>query len=708
MPNKANTINGRGQSLVDEKSSEGKANATLTNIVGSLEHFPTGVVITNEVGVPTNYNQLAVDLLGVIPLDMDPADWSRRFNFYLDDRKTRYPVEELPLFSALRGEVTDAREVYHIDNNTLEQKWLSISAKPLTSDDGKILGTIIFLDDITSAKQNALSYENKTRTIEAVSALQQQINEIGNDPLKILNLAVSFATRHIGDGCIAALLNLPADKLRVVTFDHLKSQAKKLLYRSLISQEFGLNTALERVVHSGEALLVEEVDDSRVSQLNLPNFQKYVVDIGIQSLLVVPIKGRNRILGTLSLVRDRGGKPYSLEDQSFLADLALRTGFAIDNNFLVALLRAETSGRRSAEEALELSEARFQSIFASTALGIKLLDLDGNIIETNPAFCEMLGYTNEELKGKQLGSIWHPADVKYLLEVLERLKTDNLQSVQLEHRLVGKDRSTVWVNVTFNGIKKKDQEESLAFIVAIDEDITERKRIEAEMAQMKSRLQSHVELERLRLAQELHDGPLQDLYSTIYKIENWGNREVPIDIDKMTELKEDLLSIVQGLRSTAKNLRPPALAEFGLEKAIRSHAEEFSEDHPGIEINLRLAHDGKILPEDIRLILFRIYQHSIMNTLRHAEACKVIVTFSFDAEEARLEIEDNGTGFVVPTNWIELVRQGHFGLAGAVERASLLNGTFTVDSRPGEGTTVRVVIPISNGTESNNVIHDED
>ncbi len=707
MPNKSDLSNEYVNNLADESLPTESSDTTLAKILGSLEHFPTGVVITNEEGLPINYNQLAVDLLGEIPLKISPSEWAKRLNLFLDAGKTLYPVENL-LYTVLRGETVDSKEIYHIDHRIQGDKWLSVSAKPLAVADGKTHGAIIYFSDISTLKQSELSYKNNFRKIEAASALQQQITEINNDPLKILNLVVSFAVRYIGDGCIASLLNLPADKLRVVASQHTNPSARKLLYRSLVSQEFGLDTALVQVVRTGEPLLVREVDPNNLAQVNLPNYMKYLDDIGIQCMLVVPIKGRNRILGTLSLLRDRGGKPYSNEDQALMMDMAYRTGFAIDTNNLVNLLRMESSGRRFAEEALELSQARFQSIFASTALAIKLVDMDGKIIETNPAFQNMLGYSEDELKGKQLDSFWHPADAKNLCQLLDKVKDNNLQSIQLEHRLIAKDRSTIWVSVTFTAIKKAEREESLPFIVAIAENITEKKRIEAEMARMKSRLQSHVELERLRLAQELHDGPLQDLYSAIYKIENWGTQEGPGGQEKIAGLKQDLLSIVQGLRSTAKDLRPPALAEFGLEKAIRSYAEEFHEKHPKIDIVLHLAHDGKILPEDIRLILFRIYQHSMMNILRHAEACIVNVTFSFDAEEVRLEIEDNGTGFVVPTNWMELVRQGHYGLAGAVERASLLNGTFTVDSRPGEGTTVRVMIPISNGSESSTVIHSED
>lgn len=700
LPNKTNKVN--------QEISTGKSIQSSLNLNDSLETIPSGVVITDKDGRPINFNRLAIELLGEIPAKTNPAAWPRIFSLFQKDFKTPYPENGFPLLRALKGENVIAEEMARINRVTHEVKWLSMAAKPMTSSDGKVTGAMLFLNDITGIKQVELSYQRKIKQIEASYELQQRISEISNDPLRILNLVVDFAVDNSGDGCFAALLNIPVNKIRVVAFHHKKPTARKLLYNSLVSQEFGLVEVIEKVIQSGDPLLVPSVDQTHLSKVSLPNFDKYVNVIGVQSILVVPIKGRNRILGTLGLFRDRGGNPYTSEDQNFMIDLAYRTGLAIDSNYLVNLLRVESSGRRSAEAALELSEARFQSIFTSTALGIKLLDLDGNILETNPAFERMLGYSEDEFRGSSLSAYWHPADAKYLSQVLEKIKSNKVQSYQLEHRLIRKDRYTLWANATFTGIRKNDREESLAFIVAIAEDISERKRIEAEMTRMKSRLQSHVEFERLRLAQELHDGPLQDLYSAIYKIEGWGNQTEPEYLDRLNALKQDLLNVVVGLRGTAKDLRPPALADFGLEKAIRSHAEEFHESHPDIHIELNLAHDGKLLPEDIRLILFRIYQHSIANILRHAEACDIFVDFKFDAEEASLEIRDNGTGFVVPTNWMELVRQGHYGLAGAVERVSLLDGEFLVDSNPGEGTTVRVVIPITNGNETNVDTREED
>jgi signal transduction histidine kinase len=135
-------------------------------------------------------------------------------------------------------------------------------------------------------------------------------------------------------------------------------------------------------------------------------------------------------------------------------------------------------------------------------------------------------------------------------------------------------------------------------------------------------------------------------------------------------VKNTIQTVLQDLRATAKELRPPTIFSFGLENAIRSHAYDVQEKHPEIQIHLSLAHDQQSLPDNVRLALFRVLQQALANVVRHAEATEVHIRFSFDAEEAHLEISDNGKGFEVPANWIDFVRQEHFGLAGAAERVS--------------------------------------
>jgi signal transduction histidine kinase len=151
------------------------------------------------------------------------------------------------------------------------------------------------------------------------------------------------------------------------------------------------------------------------------------------------------------------------------------------------------------------------------------------------------------------------------------------------------------------------------------------------------------------------------------------------------------------LRTISGEMRPPTLAPFGLEKAIRSHAEEFQKAQPALQIKLDLMPDEQTLTEQTRLALFRIYQQAMNNIVRHARASLVFIRFTLDPNEVVLEIEDNGQGFQVPVRWIDLAREGHLGLIGMAERTEAIGGHFEIQSSAGQGTRIRVTVPCPAG-----------
>lgn len=229
--------------------------------------------------------------------------------------------------------------------------------------------------------------------------------------------------------------------------------------------------------------------------------------------------------------------------------------------------------------------------------------------------------------------------------------------------------------------------------IGIGLDVTASRQMEAELAEVQRRLIDNTEAERLQLSQELHDGPMQDLYGLSFQLEMLRLLPAEEQGQLVSSLREKLLSVIQTLREISGELRPPTLAPFGLEKAIRSHAEGFRQGQPGLDIELDLEADGRQLPERMRLALFRIYQGAMTNVVRHAQADKVQIRFKLEPHQVRLEIQDNGRGFETPSRWVELVRGGHFGLAGAAERAEAVGGRLEVLSKPGDGTLIRVVAP---------------
>jgi signal transduction histidine kinase len=111
-------------------------------------------------------------------------------------------------------------------------------------------------------------------------------------------------------------------------------------------------------------------------------------------------------------------------------------------------------------------------------------------------------------------------------------------------------------------------------------------------------------------------------------------------------------------------------------------------------VDYKLMLDAQLLPERVRLALYRIYQHAVSSVLRHANASRLNVRFESGTKVVILEVQDNGRGFELPAKWVELARQGHLGLVGTIERAESIGGRVTIDSIPGHGTRIRVAVPL--------------
>ncbi len=220
--------------------------------------------------------------------------------------------------------------------------------------------------------------------------------------------------------------------------------------------------------------------------------------------------------------------------------------------------------------------------------------------------------------------------------------------------------------------------------------------MEWDRIEIKNRLIDSRERERLRLAQDLHDIPIQDLYGLIYQLDDLRDILKDSEGEKLVdECDHTLHRVVNSLRSICRELRPPSLSPFGLEVAIRDHVEKFREQNPGMHIHLNLMRDKQAISDRLRLGLFRIYQEAIQNVARHAQATEIRIRFYWNEDMIVLEVEDYGRGFEVPRLWVELVRKDHFGLAGIAEQVESMGGKLEIVSAPENGTLVRVIVPRS-------------
>lgn len=268
--------------------------------------------------------------------------------------------------------------------------------------------------------------------------------------------------------------------------------------------------------------------------------------------------------------------------------------------------------------------------------------------------------------------------------LLERTIRFAIERQQVQEALIeAKDELELRVQERTQELRQKN--------ATLETEISHRQQVQRELAEVQRRLLDRTEKERLELAQELHDGPMQELYGLIFQLVDIKDRSEDNTLLKdITACLVRMEQVVKSLRTMAGELRPPTLAPYGLEMAIRSHAGQFAAAHPSLSILLELTPDHQSLPELVRLALFRIYQIALTNVIRHAQASKVEVGFSIDEESAELWVKDDGCGFQVPESWFEFAHRGHLGLAGAAERAEAIGGVFEVLSKPGEGTVLKV------------------
>jgi len=319
--------------------------------------------------------------------------------------------------------------------------------------------------------------------------------------------------------------------------------------------------------------------------------------------------------------------------------------------------------------------------------------MDGIVQSANHAMEEILEIPRHEIEGQHVADLTSSEDVPMTRDLLQRLNSGSLHSFEMDKRYNNKRGEPVWVHLSTTRVL--DEDGSSRFMVSIIQDIREGRRIAAELREIQRRLMNSKEEERLRLARDLHDGPVQELLAAGFRLAQMIQDFPPDEKEKLRELYNDIGSVNQSLRDITAELRPQALAPFGLEKAIRSHASLLQHSHPDLHIQLDLQPDGQEFPETTRLALYRIYRQSIDNIIQHSSASQASVHFHFDGDQLLLEIADNGSGFQPPSSWIPLVRGNHFGLAGMSERVEALGGRLEIQSAPGQGTRIIARAPLT-------------
>jgi signal transduction histidine kinase len=197
------------------------------------------------------------------------------------------------------------------------------------------------------------------------------------------------------------------------------------------------------------------------------------------------------------------------------------------------------------------------------------------------------------------------------------------------------------------------------------------------------------ELERRRLARELHDETGQALTSILLGLKSIRGARSDADAEQAeAELRELVVQALQDVRSLAVELRPTALDDFGLVPALERLIETFAE-RSGIRAAIEAHLGEERLPEETETVLYRLVQEALTNVVKHAAATSVSIVLTRRDGGVSALIEDDGRGFAESD-----VSPDALGLVGMRERLALLGGTLTIEASPGDGTSLAAYVPL--------------
>lgn len=354
---------------------------------------------------------------------------------------------------------------------------------------------------------------------------------------------------------------------------------------------------------------------------------------------------------------------------------------------------------QSVQNKLVAAHEYAENIFKSMQDTLVVVNQDGKIDKVNRSAYALLGYEEHEMIGQPL-SIILPDGSDSILPLNPSLLDDGAVANQ-ERIYLAKDGSHIPVNFSSSPIHD-DQGLNQGY-VCLAQDIAEAKRAAALLADYQVRLRSLAsqvvlaeERERRRIATELHDHVGQTLALLRIRLETVCRRALSSPLEEHLLPLGDLVSQLIGeIRSLTFELSPPILYELGLVAALRWLAEKMQANHD-IVINVESTQDYLAIDEPIRVLLFQAVRELLVNAIKHAQAYVVIIRIdATDLHQLRITVQDDGLGFLVDQDKVDVRKKDGFGLFSIRERMDNLDGALTIASTPGEGTIVTLTIPMN-------------
>lgn len=315
-----------------------------------------------------------------------------------------------------------------------------------------------------------------------------------------------------------------------------------------------------------------------------------------------------------------------------------------------------------------------------------LFNKEGKYLRWNENTKIVSGYTDEDMINQNPLDFF-PQDQRALLEdKINRVFTFGSDNVEADLLTKNNERVPYYFTGTF--IKYNGQD----CMMGVGIDISEKVNTQNQLRELAVHIQNIREEERKSISREIHDELGQQLTGLNMEV-SWVKK----NINNPSAASEKIDHIIVGIKNSIKTLqtistklRPSVLDDLGLIAALEWQCEEFQKRYliqNNFVTNIRIID----IPAEISTAIFRIYQESLTNILKHAKANRVESSLFLESERLILSIADDGIGFEEK----EIVEKKSFGLLGIKERTLLLNGTFEVSAANGKGTNIVVKIPVS-------------
>jgi PAS domain S-box-containing protein len=394
-----------------------------------------------------------------------------------------------------------------------------------------------------------------------------------------------------------------------------------------------------------------------------------------------------------------------LVDRSHTRQARIRQGFT--GTVMAALLavialivapldvRRAVAQREMARRELQESESTAHSLFEAASQGILIVDQRGQIVMANPATERMFGYQLDELRGQPVEAL-----------LPERLRTGHEahrenyfahpqtrpMGLGLDLQARRKDGSEFFAEISLSYIQTARGTLAVAFVTDISKrrsDEQELRQQRADLQRLAARMMTAQEDERRHIARNLHDDLSQTLAFLAIDTGKLAAQSPESVARQLRPLQRRAVEAAETVRQISHELHPSILDDLGLTAALEQYCEEFQE-RSGIATHFVSQNVPEYLPEDVSSCIYRVAQESLRNVSKHSKTETVFVRLEMVDSAVRLTVKDLGVGLA--RNASE--SRTSIGIVGMKERARLVNGNLSLQSRFGEGTEVSLEVPV--------------